>query len=97
MKTQVILVNYRTPTLTVDCLRSLEAEVRPQIGDRVLVVDGDSGDGSVEHIESAMARQGWDSWASVLPLSVNGGFAFANNAAIRAALEGPDPPDCFSQ
>ena len=44
----VVVLNYRTAELAVDCLRSLEAEIAA-IGDaRVVVVDNASDDGSVE-------------------------------------------------
>ena len=43
----VVIVNYRTSGLTIDCLRSLEAEVIALPGElRVVVTDNASGDGS---------------------------------------------------
>lgn len=79
----VIVLNYRTYDLTVDCLASLSAEVDP--GVRVVVVDNASGDGSAERIEAAIAARGWGGWAAVVRAPSNGGFAAGNNVGIRAA------------
>ncbi len=95
MKTLVVIVNFRTAQLTIDCLESLQHEIFLARGDRVMVVDGHSEDGSVEAIQNAVIQQGWAEWVSVVPLEQNGGFAFANNAALRRALDSDAPPDCF--
>ena len=96
MHTLVVIVNYRTPGLTVDCLRSLEPEVKAAAAAfgpaRVVVTDNDSGDGSADRIDFAIAQNGWSSWAAVRRLPTNGGFAYGNNEAIRPALDGDDPP-----
>lgn len=92
---QVVIVNYCTGRLTVDCLASLEAEVRANPALRVTVVDNASPDGSAELIEAAVAAHGWDAWAVVIRSPVNGGFAAGNNLAIRAALAGRHVPDLF--
>jgi GT2 family glycosyltransferase len=91
----VVIVNYRTPSLTIDCLRSLVDEVRSLSGICVVVADNASGDESVEQIALAIATEGWDSWASLMPLQRNGGFAFGNNAVIRPALNSPNAPPYF--
>ncbi len=91
----IVIVNYRTADLAIDCLRSLEEEAAAMPGLRVAVVDGASGDGSVEKLRAAIPRHGWHVFASILPLARNGGFSFANNAAIRASLASDDPPELF--
>jgi GT2 family glycosyltransferase len=68
----ISIVNYRTPDLTIECLRSLESEVRSLGGVRVVVADNASGDGSCERIGRAIAEESWDGWASFLPLDHNG-------------------------
>jgi GT2 family glycosyltransferase len=88
----IAIVNYRTPALTIECLRSLEPEVLERGGTRVVVADNASGDGSAERIGQAITRNGWSRWASILPLDQNGGFSYGNNAVIRPALESVDPP-----
>ncbi len=91
----VVLVNYRTPSLTINCLHSLVGEVQLLPGMQVVVVDNDSGDRSVEQIESAIKTEGWSDWASVLSSKHNGGFAFGNNLGIRSALQSTNPPPYF--
>jgi len=86
----IVIVNYRTPDLAIECLRSLAPEVAGLRGGRVIVIDNASGDLSVEKLEAGITREGWSSWAEVMPLDRNGGFAFGNNAGIRRALASPD-------
>ncbi len=45
----IVILNYRTPQLVVDCLESLVGEAR-ELGAHVIVVDNCSGDDSVEKI-----------------------------------------------
>lgn len=78
----VVILNYRTPGLTIDCLASLEGEVEPGI--HVVVVDNASADGSADRIERALADRGWSGWASMIRSPVNGGFAAGNNLGIRS-------------
>ena len=92
MRLLIVIVNYRTASLTIDCLRSLVDEI-PKVGDaRVVVVDNASGDDSPGRIAQAIATGGWSAWAEVLPAERNGGFSYGNNAAIRPALAAADPP-----
>jgi hypothetical protein len=90
MRLLIVIVNYRTPELTIECLRSIAPQVTP--GMRAVVTDNLSGDDSVQLIEHAIDFNDWD-WARVMPLERNGGFAFGNNMAIRAALASDDPPE----
>jgi len=91
----VVIVNYRTPLLTIDCLRSLESEVLGHAHARVAVVDNNSRDGSADVIAAAIQSEGWSSWASLMRSSVNGGFSYGNNFAVRPALAWTNPPACF--
>ena len=89
----VVTVNYRTPALTIDCLQSLEDEVRSLSNVQVVVTDNASGDDSVEKIAHAIAQNQWGDWAKFMPLDLNGGFAFGNNAAIHPGFNsGTLPP-----
>ena len=88
----IVIVNYRTTELTLDCLRSLQDEVGTVAGTRVVVTDNASGDDSVAHLEAAVSASGWGGWATIQALEQNGGFAAGNNAAIRPALVAADPP-----
>ena len=88
-----IIVNYRTSALVVDCLASLEGEVRAMPGLRVMVVDNASADDSLPVIGSAINERGWGAWAELIASPVNGGFASGNNCAIRRALAEGAAPD----
>jgi GT2 family glycosyltransferase len=90
----VVILNYRTAGLTIDCLASLVPEVNQMPGLRVVVADNNSGDNSLASIGAAIATHGWD-WVTLLPLERNGGFAFGNNAPLRWSLALEQPPDFF--
>lgn len=72
-----IVVNFRTPELTIDAVSSLQASVLPHRRLRVIVVDNGSGDDSVARLRAA--THGVD----LLPSSTNLGFAGGNNLALR--------------
>jgi GT2 family glycosyltransferase len=93
MNLLIVIVNYRTADLTVDCLRSLADEVNRLSDVRVVVTDNQSGDDSPTRIQQAIDDNGWSGWASLMPLARNGGFAYGNNEAIRPALASDNPPD----
>jgi GT2 family glycosyltransferase len=95
MKLLVVIVNYRTAGLTIDCLRSLAPELAATGGagaTRVVITDNLSGDDSVQQISRAIADNGWGEWASIQPLPRNGGFAYGNNAGIKPVLDSSDKP-----
>lgn len=84
------IINFRTPALTIDCLRTLAAERGGFDGFEVTLVDNASGDDSVPQIRAALAREGWDAWVTFLPLDRNLGFAGGNNHSLSRSLESPD-------
>ena len=90
----VVIVNYRTARLTIDCLRSLVGE-RAVLGGRmsVIVTDNLSPGDSVRRISEAVAENGWGEWVRVMPLPRNAGFAYGNNEAIRALMAEGELPD----
>lgn len=94
-KVLVVIVNYKTADLTVNCLRSLVAERQFLPEMTVTVVDNNSPDGSVAQIQRAIATEGWEDWVSLLASEHNGGFAYGNNFAIRPALQSAEPPAYF--
>ncbi|MCC5821681.1 MAG: glycosyltransferase family 2 protein [Phycisphaerales bacterium] len=87
LEATVVVLNYRTPDLVVDCLASLERQVSPGVRE-VVVVDNCSPDDSAERIRKAIADRGWAGWARVVASPVNGGFAAGNNVGVRAADAG---------
>mgnify|MGYP000085044020 FL=1 len=81
----VIIVNYRTADLVIDCLESLLEGVTLPSDGAVIVADGASGDGSVEGLQSEIAARGWQQRAHLLALETNLGFSHANNCAYAHA------------
>ena len=69
-KLVIIILNYKTPELVVDCLNSLENQIEPGI--EVVIVDNDSNDGSAERISGQITLNNWGSWSRVLCSPVNG-------------------------
>lgn len=92
-RTSIVIVNYRTPQLTVNCLESISEDFSEDLLISVIVADNDSGDGSALYIANEIKKRGWNSWASVMPLEKNGGFAYGNNRVIEKILNSPQPPD----
>ncbi len=86
---RVVIVNYNTAGLVIDCLRSISQEA----GLRVVLVDNASTDGSANQIQEAVRANGWSEWVDVIAATHNGGFAAGNNIALRQVLEGSDLPD----
>jgi GT2 family glycosyltransferase len=82
----VVIVNFRTPTLAIACLASIEGMVADLHRGGVVVVDNHSADGSAEQIGAAIRARGWGEWAELLAMPRNGGFADGNNAGLRRAL-----------
>ena len=83
----VVIVNFRTGRMVVECLGSLENQFAELRGGRVIVVDNASGDDSVAVIATAIDARGWSAWAEVIALPRNGGFAYGNNRAIERVRE----------
>jgi GT2 family glycosyltransferase len=93
MKVLVVIVNYKTPDLTLDCVKSLADEIaRTEAEVRVVVTDNQSHDDSVAKLQAGFAQMNHP-WLTLMPLDRNGGFAYGNNAAITPALAGDDKPD----
>lgn len=74
----IVIVNYKTPGLVLDCLATVYAGTK-DIGFEVLVVDNASGDDSKGRITGAYPAVRW------IQMDDNAGFARANNAALRVA------------
>ncbi|MBK7875215.1 MAG: glycosyltransferase family 2 protein [Planctomycetes bacterium] len=93
----VVIVNYRTPELVLDCLDSLEDEVRAHPGTRVVVVENGSGDASAAILAKGIETRGFGAWVELRIEAHNGGFAAGNNVALAPALELPpsERPDWF--
>ena len=78
MDLSIILVNYKSPQLVLDCVESIYHETKA-ISFEIIVVDNFSGDNSRDVVLSRFPRVQW------IAMSYNAGFARANNAGITAA------------
>lgn len=88
----VVIVNYRTPGLTIDCLESLIPEREHVPGLEIVITDNLSGDDSVPRIKEFLGQRDLQSWMTFKPLDRNGGFAYGNNEAIRDRIVSENPP-----
>ena len=88
----MVIVNYRTPDLTKACLSALRRERRAFRNFRVLLVDGGSGDGSVDQLAAFIERGEFRDWVDLLALPINGGFGWSNNEAICRLTIARHPP-----
>lgn len=95
MQIAVVIVNYRTPGLVLECLASIvgERDALPKL--QAIVVDNASGDGSVEILSERLCQAPFCEWVTFLPLRQNGGFGWGNNQAILHLLASETPPDAF--
>ncbi len=94
MKLAILILNFRTPQLTMDCLASLEMEVAG-LGNgevRVLLLDNASGDDSVPVLEEGIRERGWSAWVDLIAGDTNLGFAGGNSFLMERVLEMEEPP-----
>lgn len=83
MKLAVIIVNYRTADLAIQCLESLVPQL--SAGERqAIVVDNCSGDGSAQILKDWIAANGAGNVVRLLEAERNAGFSAGNNVGIRA-------------
>ena len=74
----VILVNYKTPDLLLDCLQTLYEHTKG-VTVEVLVIDNESGDDSETRIQAAFPAVRW------FQMGYNSGFSRASNRGIQNA------------
>ncbi|MWV46690.1 glycosyltransferase [Paenibacillus sp. HJL G12] len=78
MDLSILIVNYNTCQLTIDCLRSV-FESKTQYAFEVIVIDNNSHDGSVETIQKEFPA------VTLIANKDNTGFAKANNQGMAVA------------
>jgi GT2 family glycosyltransferase len=79
----VVIVNYKTPKLIEQAIRSLEGEIIIGL-DKVVVVDNCSNDQSVAIINRSISKNNWGEWVSLIESPTNGGFSAGNNLGIKS-------------
>ena len=78
MDVSIIIVNYKTCKLVLDCIESIYAHVK-DVNFEIIVVDNHSEDGSTETITHSYTQ------VHVIPLKENIGFGKANNVGVKRA------------
>jgi N-acetylglucosaminyl-diphospho-decaprenol L-rhamnosyltransferase len=84
-KIAAIIINYKTPVLTLECLRSLQPELADLPGSRAFVVDNASNDDSISVMEREIKSRSWEDWVEIVTAKQNAGFSAGNNLGIAAA------------
>ena len=77
----VIIINYKTPGLTLQAIRSLYKELDLH-QDCIVVVDNCSGDDSVNQIKAGIHQDNWPGEIRLIESDRNGGFSYGNNLGI---------------
>ncbi len=78
-----VIINYKTPKLSLEAVRSLYSELDP-VQDRIYIVDNFSNDGSLEELRLAILSEPWPlERIDVLASDYNGGFSYGNNFAME--------------
>ena len=90
-----VLINFRTPELTLRSIEALVPELASLPGARALVVDNDSGDGSFERLRDAVRERGFEDRVEIVASGRNGGFAFGVNVGARSALAATPRPSAL--
>ena len=93
MKLLVVILCYRVVDLTIDCLRSLSAEIGRIPGTMVGLLENGTGGNSADRLRKAIEDHAWTSWVDLTVVYPNLGFTGGNNLVINRALESANPPD----
>lgn len=93
MKILTVILNYKTPDMTLDSIDAAWRELAPYPDAHIVVVDNDSQDGSFKQLCNAVDERNFDGRVKVVASEYNGGFAYGNNFAIRPVLESDDLPE----
>jgi N-acetylglucosaminyl-diphospho-decaprenol L-rhamnosyltransferase len=88
-----IIINYRTPDLTIKVVDSLRSEMLPLAPFCIYLVDNASGDDSVSRFNQAKEQHQWQNDVEIIESKRNGGYGYGINLAVRRALALKDPPD----
>lgn len=89
-----VIVNYRTPELTLKAAGAARRQMADLDGE-IVIVDNASGDDSVDMLRRALDQNGWstDGRVRLVVSDRNAGFGAGNNLAMRAGLADGSRPD----
>lgn len=88
-----ILLNFRTPEMTLRAAEAALADLHG-VGGELVIVDNASGDGSFEQISEGVAMRGWGEGGLVRVVAspVNGGFGAGNNIGLGMLMSDGQRP-----
>lgn len=93
MKLVVVILCYKVPDLTIDCLRSIDG-VRDEVPDlRVVVCENGTGGDAPEQLARAIEENAWGDWCELMVVHPNRGFCGGNNLVMEQVLAWDDPPE----
>ncbi len=79
----VVIINYKTPGLVIDCLESVIPELI-DLNAKIVVVDNHSGDSSCDVIQNWIEQNNVNKQVKLIPSLLNTGFSGGNNIGIKA-------------
>lgn len=82
----VSIVNYKAAPLVIELLPELIKQLDSNL-DRVIIVDNNSMDGSIETLKQFIEKHKLKEFVLLVSSSNNGGFSYGNNLAIRNAIK----------
>lgn len=91
---QVIILNFRTPDMTLRCVETALTAMEGIEG-AITIVENGSGDDSLQRLQAEGAARGWldGRRVALVDSGRNGGFGAGNNVGIRAGLPDGRQPD----
>jgi GT2 family glycosyltransferase len=89
----VVLLNYRTPQMTLRAAEAALADMPPDA--EMVVIDNASGDGSAEILASGIDAMGQGARVRFIQSPVNGGFGAGNNIGLRSMMSDGQAPEFF--
>lgn len=91
-----IILNYRTPEMTLQATEAALAEMEDLTGE-VLVIDNGSADGSWEKLQAGVKARGWhdNPKLRLIRSMVNGGFGAGMNIGFATGLADGTAPDYY--
>jgi GT2 family glycosyltransferase/serine acetyltransferase len=95
MKIAGIIINYRTAEMSARAADALLVELEKAGTCHLYLVDNDSGDGSLAHLQQEAVRRNWGDRVSVIAAPRNGGYGYGINLAIERSLANEDLPEYF--
>lgn len=90
----VIILNFRTPDMTLRCVETALSEIEGLEG-AITIVENGSGDDSLTRLQAEGKARGWldGQRVALVDSGRNGGFGAGNNVGIRAGLPDGRKPD----